>query len=267
MEIKEFWRKIKLAPAAIDALMELEVDEDEYQHLKSLFVKEKTEFYQQILKRKQYRLKFLYCYSRMAIDIYPLYQQRFISEKVFIDTFYDLTLWSNNCFKRFSEYGIEQYHWFASHLELKLFRLGRLEFERIDANDYLIRKDIGIKKGDTLIDIHIPEGEKLTPLSVQESLVSAFDFWDKDYKYICHSWLLYPNLKEILAKDSNILQFQELFDIVKIDYDYKEAEIRLYGRVEEDISNYAEHTSLQKSAKEYLLSGKRLGRAIGILKK
>ena len=84
-----------------------------------------------------------------------------------------------------------------------LFRLGALEFE---------------KKEDT-IAIHIPNGTNLSPASVDATLEEARVFFETyfpecvDFPYTCHSWLLDPLLKEMLPEDSNIIRFQERFDL------------------------------------------------------
>ena len=68
-----------------------------------------------------------------------------------------------------------------------------------------------------MISIHIPQGEKLTLDQVKESLILGMDFWGKELPYLCHSWLLYPGLKDILPESSNILQFQNEFQIIETD--------------------------------------------------
>ena len=66
-----------------------------------------------------------------------------------------------------------------------------------------------VKKGDPIISIHIPQGEKLTLESVRESIIQGMAFWGKEMPYLCHSWLLYPGLKDILPEKSNIIMFQK----------------------------------------------------------
>ena len=83
--------------------------------------------------------------------------------------------------------------------------------------------------------------------------------------YLCHSWLLYPKLKEVLSEKSNILQFQKYFQIVDVDFEEKEAEWRIFGRLEKNPKKYPESTTLQKNAKSYLQSGKKLGNGLGVL--
>ena len=122
-----------------------------------------------------------------------------------------------------------------------------------------------IRKGHPVISVHIPQGEKLTPQAAAHSLEKGKSFWGDELPYLCHSWLLYPGLKEVLSQTSNILQFQNYFQIVDIDFAEKEAEWRIFGKVEENPEKYPENTTLQKRAKQYLLSGKKLGNGLGVL--
>lgn len=89
----------------------------------------------------------------------------------------------------------------------------------------------------------------------------------EEENYFCHSWLLFPNLKEILNLDSNILSFQKFFKILSVDYELRQVEERIFGSVEERVEDYPEMTSLQKRAKAYFLSGKKLGNGFGMIKR
>lgn len=102
--------------------------------------------------------------------------------------------------------------------------------------------------------------------SVRKSFLMAKEFWREKVPYLCHSWLLFPGLEEILGKDSNILRFQHFFRIVKVDFEIRQAEERIFGGVKERIEEYPENTSLQKRAKAYLLEGKKLGNGLGVVK-
>ena len=84
--------------------------------------------------------------------------------------------------------------------------------------------------------------------------------------YICHSWLLGPELSEILGENSNIGKFRSFFHVVLRDYDTREAEERIFKMVQENVSVYPETTSLQRAAKQFLMEGGHLGNGVGILK-
>ena len=264
MKLLEFWEEISLMPDAVRQLEKLEITEGEYEKLRELFLRDVNLFYEAVKKREDFRLVFLYCFSKMACEVYDRYCEQGISRRVYRDTFYDLTLWCENCYKAYGEYGIAQYDWFCRHLDMSLFRLGRLEFERIPSLWEIQTDGISVHKGDPVISVHIPQGEKLELDACLDSFRQAEQFWKEKQVYLCHSWLLYPGLKEIMKPESNILQFQTLFHIVAVDFEGREAEERIFGELETDPRSYAEDTSLQRAARKYLLSGEKLGSGLGV---
>lgn len=266
MELTEFWQRIGLPEEAVMRLQEFQISEEEYLQGKAMFQKEKERFYDWIKKQPDYRLRFLYFYSRLGCETYRFYQERQIAEQIYWDTFKDITYWCENCYREYGEYGINQYDWFFRHIELTIFRLGRLEFERLPSEWEFVSGDITIQKGDPIIFIHIPQGEKLDIQACKASVEQAYEFWGRDYVYICHSWLLYPELKKLLKPDSNILAFQKLFDVIDVDFQEREAEWRIFVKVQDAPEKYPEHTSLQRAAKRYLQQGGQIGNGFGVWK-
>lgn len=82
--------------------------------------------------------------------------------------------------------------------------------------------------------------------------------------FICHSWLLDPELSQILNPESNILQFQSQFNIYEVDKSSKEAEERIFNKLNESPHDYEENTRLQRNAKNFLIAGGKLGSGYGI---
>ncbi len=314
MELAGFWKEISLMPEAVRQLEEQKITEEEYQKLREIFYRDLDLFYEEVKQRKDFRQVFLYCYSKMACEVYDRYCERGISRQIYRDTFYDLTLWCENCYKAYGEYGIAQYDWFSCevydrycergisrqiyrdtfydltlwcencykaygeygiaqydwfsrHLNLCLFRLGRLQFERMQSLWDIQTRHGAIHRGDPVISVHIPQGERLDVAACRDSFEQAERFWGKSDGYLCHSWLLYPGLQKIMKPGSNILQFQKLFQIVAEDFETREAEERIFGEVEMNPEDYAEDTSLQRAAKKYLVSGGKLGSGLGIWEK
>ena len=186
----------------------------------------------------------------MACKVYDLYIEANISDKVFWDTFIDIRLWCENAEKEYGVLGIKEYEWFYRHIDMVLFRFGRLQFE-----------DTG-----TEINIHIPQGAPLIWEDCEKSIKMARDYWGNDKTFVCHSWLLYPGLEELLDENSNIKQFRKRFHVIKTDYNEREAEWRIFGEVKKNVTEYPENTMLQKKVKNYLLNGKCLGNGYAILK-
>ena len=98
MKLLEFWEEISLMPDAVRQLETLEITEGEYEKLRELFLRDVNLFYEAVKKREDFRLVFLYCFSKMACEVYDRYCEQGISRRVYRDTFYDLTLWCENCY-------------------------------------------------------------------------------------------------------------------------------------------------------------------------
>ncbi len=62
--------------------------------------------------------------------------------------------------------------WVVHHLALHLFRLGRLQFQRSSRPGYA-----PVAKGEMFLDVHIPEGDPLSPDLCDESFEAAPAFF------------------------------------------------------------------------------------------
>ena len=206
---------------------------------------------------------------KLACDVKSKYDYAGIDEKVYYDTMSDIKIW---CDKTGGK-GLKNYDWLKNHVRFELFRLGRLQFQFYECkNKTLIYGKLPFTYGDKLIYVHIPEGESLAEEKCRASFDEAKEFFNRyfpeyEYKYyFCESWLLFEDNKEFMAKDSNILKFMSLFDIrysIKIDIQAIE---RIFGKRCLFKKNYSEKTTLQRSAKKYLLDGNKLGVGIGVRK-
>ncbi|RJE90435.1 hypothetical protein D3P07_09600 [Paenibacillus sp. 1011MAR3C5] len=265
MDIKAFCHGIELGEAASRIVVDYRMKESEYTELKRQFLSDRHAFFQHIKGVAGYRQMLLYLFVRFAMDAYEEYQVREIANNVYFDTFSDIRIWSEVCYRIYGEYGIEEYNWLQEHVQLRLFRLGRLQFQPIAIEGDLKAGDLTVEKNQLVLNVHIPEGEALTPHEVVHSfsLARAF-FRGIPPVFVCQTWLLYPGLEQILKADSNILQFQRLFHIYEVDESSKEAEQRIFNRVAADPAEYGEETSLRRAAKAYLQAGGRLGRGSGL---
>lgn len=222
---------------------------------------------------------------KAAEKTYLCYKQKGISDNIFKSTFSDIKIWCENCSNR----GLENINWIKNHINFELFRLGRLQFQLFTcSNPVLNYSKLPFNYGEKVIYIHIPQGEKLNYDECINSLKTADDFFKKyfpDYNYnyyFCESWLIFENNREFMAENSNILKFMSLFDIhYSINFEEQAFE-RIFGKEinfnsllyklnrnkrKSDINSLTEFTSLQKSAKHYLQSGKKLGIGIGTIPK
>ena len=268
MELKDFCKGIGLMEEAADKMLSLPISEEEYTRNRELYRQDYFAFCDRIKEKEDFRIWMLAYLCRFACDTYDVYMERNIEEKIFWDTFRDITYWCENCLRDYGEYGINEYGWFWRHLKLTLFRLGRLEFELLEADHditgILEGKAYKIPKGTPIINIHIPQGDPLVKEDCVKSFQQACTWFGTERPYLCHSWLLYPKLRELLKPESNIIRFQELFTLLDTDMEGTEAEQRIFGEVLSDPAGYSEKTGLQKAAKKFLMEGKKLGNGLGI---
>ena len=78
--------------------------------------------------------------------------------------------------------------------------------------------------------------------------------------------VIITKLKKLLRKDSNILYFQDNFEIVKVEEESNAFLEWIYLRNDIDYDKLPELTSLQRNVKKYLLEGGKIGWTLGRLK-
>ncbi|WP_329548237.1 acyltransferase domain-containing protein [Streptomyces sp. NBC_01356] len=114
--------------------------------------------------------------------------------------------------------------WIALHFHGELFQLGRLQFQRARMGRAVAATGPGggpaPGPGEYCLSLHITDFHgPLSPAACDRSLALAREFFALHYpdeRYdvaICHSWLLDPQLKRYLPADSNIVRFQDRFEI------------------------------------------------------
>lgn len=201
----------------------------------------------------------LACLLLAAARAHGEYVRLGIPEKVYEDTM--------RCFTRFvkehraltGEWGFDRGWWAWRMACLRLFRIGALEYELLS----------GEKRA---LSLHIPSDASLDLKACRSSHEAARTFFAAYFPayarapVVCSSWLLHPALKELLGEESNIVRFQSLFDIVRVDDCDLSYRAFVFRRTDGDIADYPEKTTLQRRLKRYLLAGGRFGSALGVLR-
>lgn len=170
---------------------------------------------------KRNLLSYLYLCEKLS----EKYKEKGIPEKILTDTTEDIVRWTDIWTDLKGELWLGETSWLSRHLSMKLFHIGRLQF-CMAPSEFDI-PTFGIKKGDAIIEIHIPAAGALRVEDCKKSISDAKEFFNKyypDYKYkafTCHSWLLDSSLKKLLAEESNILKFAALFNVVAEDDSYE----------------------------------------------
>lgn len=204
---------------------------------------------------------------------HKVYREKGISDEIFYATMKDIAVWSENFRREKGFTGIDNLGWIQNHLSCRLFTLGRLQFQpfRFYLPPYVSkekRKITDIKIGEKVLNVHIPQGTRLSKEECEKSFRSAEEFFKSNgYRaFICDSWLLCERNKDFMAENSNILRFADMFDILgSSEYSGQTIE-RVFGKKEKNPELYPENTSLQKSCKAYILSGGKPGTGFGIIR-
>lgn len=188
-----------------------------------------------------------------------IYKEKGISTEILLDTLADFPRWLDIWSNLKGELYLGELDWLSYHLKAKLFKLGRLQFCFQKHYEF---KDRGIKKGDTVVDTHIPAAGPLLKEECEKSFDFAREFFAKffpEYKwevFTCHSWLLGEDLSEILDDNSNIIKFQKLFTIVsQYETDAALAYTFRWKIKRNELSEVEAKSSFAKKLKEKALNG------------
>ena len=123
-----------------------------------------------------------------------------IPEEVLIETLKDIVIWTENYTEMKGTLFLGELEWLKLHMQFEMFRLGRLQFRMAKA--YRDIPEAGIRKGDNVMEIHIPRGSKLDIGECERSIAWAKEFFARYFPefaytcFTCNSWLLDDTLKE-----------------------------------------------------------------------
>lgn len=220
--------------------------------------------------------------------VWDRYKEKNISEEIFWDTMSDIKIWIDDHKARTGEDGLYELHWIMHHMNLNIFKLGRLQYQKLFwfFKTPYNKNGTKISFGDKIINMHIPRGEKLDIEACEKSLEMAKEFF-KEYfpeypnnKFMCHSWLLYPQNKNFMPEGSNILEFAKFFQIVEEKETPQQTYLWLFGvklknpdlmKNKKETGSYGfteklpQKTSLQKSTVEYIKNGGTFGEGLGVI--
>lgn len=200
------------------------------------------------------------------------YIEKGIPLELLYDDLGDFPRWLDTWSDLKGEMFLGELDWFIWHFNMKLFKLGRLQFNMANADKDIPSK--GIKKGDNVIGVHIPASGHLLRSECEKSIDMAREFFEKyypDFKYeyfTCHSWLLDEGLSAILKEGSNILEFQKLFELVG--REKRDSIISFVVRWKTNRDNIAEvtpKTPLAQKIKDMALAGEDFFVGSGVIKK
>ena len=206
----------------------------------------------------------------MSKKLRKLYSEREIDYEIYRNTILDLKWKLIECKLVKGIVGISTFKWFEGFFKLTIFSLGRLQFEILKAKCDYEKDGICLKKGQSnVINVHIPRtGAPLDKKSCDEAYSMARKFFKnitgEDLHFVCNSWLLFPENKNIIPQNTNIYRFMSEYDIVSFEYNLGEDLWRLFDTEEKNPSRLPTNTSLRWLYVQHLKNGGRVGTGIGI---
>lgn len=159
-------------------------------------------------------------YICLVPPLYEKYQKRGIPEEIFRDSMADLRCKLFECYRLYGIWGSFVAVWFARFFYFTLYGIGRLEFAPYECDYDYEENGIIIKKGDPVIDVHIPSRGRLPHEEVLESYKKAYYFFKNFLKvtpkaFVCESWMLFPKHEEIIPCAKNLMDFYRDYTIVE----------------------------------------------------
>ena len=204
--------------------------------------------------------KRLCCMLRCALKAKSEYDRLGIPETVYYDTMAAFSRFVREHMESYGCYGFNRGSWTPRQVSCRLFRIGQLEYEMTVLN------------AEPAVSLHIPTDVDLRPEILRPSVKAGLgEFYRLFPEYrekpvFCHSWLLSPMLKELLPESSNILRFQELFDIQSDGIPGNDVLLWVFKNPRLPKEDYPENTSLQRKLKQFFRNGGQFLEGWGLLR-
>jgi len=225
--------------------------------------------------------------TRLAIMVnllqkkYGEYLSLGVPPKIIEETFRDVSLRAEIYLSKTGKPGISKDDalWFRHIINLNIFKIGSMQFQPFEMI-YLDEEFLGepymvfsseqkqkLPAGAQVINCHIQKGTDLSTDAVNRSFSDAHALFGKlfpeaDFKaFICCSWLLYPEMLDLLQENSKIKSFAENFNIIGKVQDSEQAFENIFGKAYKRPPKIKNATTIQKLAAK---NPKAFGFACGI---
>ena len=116
--------------------------------------------------------------------------------------------------------------------------------------------------GDEILSVHIPEGARVDPATCRRSFAEALAFFKDHYPerqiraFFCRSWLMDPELADVLPEGANILAFQRLFLRYPTPANGREVFTFVHPQPFSSYEELPENTTLMRGLKRRYLEGR-----------
>lgn len=225
----------------------------------------------------------LFALLHELISLKKFFDSKNIPENIFYDSIQDLSFRINRYYNKYGLYGLSERDalWLRFIYKGEIFDLGSLRFQKFHFSyaeierqdyDYMPLSDEmkeRFPEGEPVINVHITTDADLRPQKIEESFKQAQSFFktyfpEHEYSvFTCRTWMLYPPTQEILAPESNIKAFANLFEIIATNQNTKQALDRIY-----ETSNLSEIEQMEKTSSLAEVAYKKLdklGVAAGVI--
>lgn len=202
------------------------------------------------------------------------YQKSGYDEELFWETMTDFRSKAEECYYTKGVWGTFVAFWYPNFFRLKIFRMGRLIFERDTFREQCSVEIAGRKilPEDKVINVHIPSGGSLDQESCLNSFKKAYRFFRDEFSgqpvlFRCGSWLLYPENRKILPLESNVIKFMEFWKIYKSREEWDFPDLwRIFGvEYPIDLKKLPRETTMQKAFYDWFIAGGVMGAGAGIM--
>ena len=186
----------------------------------------------------------------------------------------------NTCMGEKNSFGIDGIRftlmaWGVYFMRTFMVTLGRMQYE-IGLHDF---ESLYPYIGEDAVQVylHVPRTGSFAPEVLDESIAMALEKLPRYFPgidpskivFTATSWLLSPDLDEILPPESNIRRFKDRFHVTEV-YENRTGNFVdfVFGRtdVPKDYNELPEKSSLQRGLKQMLLSGRELRAGFGYMK-
>lgn len=206
----------------------------------------------------------------LSKHLVEIYEEKNIPEDIRRDTLLDMKWKLFECQSVYHVWGTFVAHWYEQFFTLKIFAVGRLQYQMCPFGRSYYGEEIGLTPDMKALYIHIPSCGPLTKELREDSYDRAkeffADYFGKDPAlFVCSSWLLYPGHKEMLPEHSNVLDFMNDFTVFECNETDRSNDLwRIFG--DAYVLPYdvlPRNNSMRRAYAKRLCEGKKVGRGVG----
>lgn len=209
-------------------------------------------------------------FACMSKQLRALYEKNGIDLRIYRESMPDLKWKLEECKAVKGIVGSSVVTWFPGFFRLKRFGFGRLQFEVVNIRCDYSKNGVVLKKDESkVINVHIPRsGTPIDKESCDLAYAKARDFFKDEVgencPFVCYSWLLFPENKNILSPESNTYRFMSEYDIIEWGYNLGEDLWRLFDTEDKNPYRLPTNGSFRRRYVEHLKNGGRVGWGYGV---